>query len=200
MDPLDNNITKTPVETPADEKVSVDYAKMLEGVDINELIKQDSIQQKIQSIADARVTEALKTARSKWTAEAEAQKSEAAKLSKMTAEEKAHYEFQKQVEAFKAEKAEYERQLLQLETAKQLQNAGLPDLSQYITGKNADDTAANIQELANVLGAWKQSQMQNILKGQAPRDINNTPHEITDADIAKMSQAEITALVRAGKI
>ena len=55
----------------------------LEGVDIEKLFEDETIQKKVQSISDKRVTEALKTAKENWKKELEDMQDEAKKLQKM---------------------------------------------------------------------------------------------------------------------
>ena len=127
----------------------------------------------LQSYADKRVTQGIATAKARWEAEQAEAQTEAGKLAKMTEAEKAAYELQKQKAAFEAEKAKFAHEQLVLETAKQLTKAGLPDLAQFVTGANAEETAANIQAVAAVLGTWKQAALNDALRGTPPHDANS---------------------------
>lgn len=127
----------------------------------------------LQSYADKRVTQGIQTAKAKWEADKEAEQTEAGKLAKMTEAEKAAYEFAKQKAAFEAEKAKFQHEQLVLETAKQLTKAGLPDLAQFVTGANAEETAANIAAVTAVLGTWKQAALNDALRGTPPHDANS---------------------------
>lgn len=127
----------------------------------------------LQSYSDKRVTQGIATAKARWEAEQAEAQTEAGKLAKMTEAEKAKYELDKQRAAFEQEKAKFQHEQLVLETAKQLTKAGLPDLAQYVTGANAEETAANIAAVTAVLGAWKQAALNDALRGTPPHDANS---------------------------
>lgn len=83
-----------------------------------------------QSEVDKRVTDALKTARTKWESEyserLKAEKDEAARLAKMTADERAKAEFEKRVKDFDDREAKYNAERLEFECTKQLAGEKLP--------------------------------------------------------------------------
>lgn len=145
---------------------------ILKDVDLDTLFKNDAVQKKAQSIADARVTQALATAKAKWEQEAQEAQTEAGKLAKMTEAEKAKYQFERDKQAFDAEKAKFRKQQLQVEAAKQMIEAGLPDLSAYITADTAEDTKANITAIASLLGSWKADELKKAMRGNPPKDTN----------------------------
>ena len=163
------------------------------------LLKTDSISKKIQSIADSRVTQALATAKTKWEQERADEADEAKKLAKMTEAEKQKYQFEKDKKAFEAEKAKFQHSQLQVETAKQLISAGLPDLSAYITGKDAEETKTNITDLQTVLGAWKAAALKEMTAGKTP-DVKPQGAKLTRADLKKMTPAEINRAYEEGRI
>lgn len=152
------------------------------------------------SMADQRVSKALETARAKWEQEATQQQDEAKKLEKMTAAEREKYEFQKERDAFEQQKAEFEHKSLAMEAAKQMIDAGLPDLSAYITGKDAAETAQNIAAVTKVLGAWKQTAITAAMGGTTPKDTTQTHTKYTRADIEKMTTEEINKAWKSGLI
>lgn len=171
----------------------------LEGVDIDKLFEDETIQKKVQSISDKRVTEALKTAKDKWQQELEDMQDEAKKLQKMSKEEKERYQFEKDKAEFLKQKQAFEHNQLELQTAKQLLDNGLPDLSSFITGKDAETTAGNIKLLAETLGEWKQGILNESLKGGAPKD--TTPAKsITRDQLKNMTPAEINEAFNNGLI
>lgn len=171
----------------------------LEGVDIDKLFEDEIIQKKVQSISDKRVTEALKTAKENWKKELEDMQDEAKKLQRMTKEEKERYQFEKDKAEFLKQKQAFEHNQLELQTAKQLIESGLPDLSSFITGKDAETTAGNIKLLAETLGEWKQGILNESLKCGAPKD--TTPAKtITRDQLKKMTPAEINKAFNEGLI
>lgn len=99
-----------------------------------------------QSEFDKRVSKALETARGKWQEELEKKKTEAEKLAKMDAEEKAKYEFEK----VNAEKEEYKRKLdayaLEKEAFKIAGERGVP--TQLLKAINFETVKAeNLKEI-----------------------------------------------------
>lgn len=191
----------TPTPTPAPEPApaptpaaGTDINSFLQGIDIDELMKNETIAQRVQSIADQRVTQAVNTAKQRWQQEAreaaEAEKDEAKKLARMTADERARYEFDKEKSAFEAEKAKYQHNQLVLETSRQMIDAGLPDLGQYVTGADAETTAANIEAVTKILSDWKSKAVNVAMRGTTPQDTTAT-QKLTRDQIMKMSPAEI---------
>lgn len=158
---------------------------------LEDFLKRDDVQKEIQKVADKRVTQALATAKAKWEADAEHEKTEAEKLSKMTETQKEQYQFKKEKEEFEKTKREFERKSLILETAKQMNSAGLPDLADFITGKDAEETAENIKKVTDILGVWKQNALNDALRGGEQKDTNKTHKSYTREDIKKMSRKEI---------
>lgn len=192
-----NDEAGTGANTPADANNNEDSGKdinaLLEGVDLDALLQNEAVQKKVQSIADARVTQALATAKAKWDADAQEAQTEAGKLAKMTAAERDKYQLAKDKQAFEAEKAKFKRQQLQVETAKQLLEAGLPDLSAYITADTAEDTKANIENLTTLLGNWKADEVKKAMRGNPPADTNpgkNDAGEVTKEQFDRMSYSD----------
>lgn len=166
---------------------------VLKNVNLDDLMANEAVQKKVQSIADARVTQALATAKAKWDAEAQEAQTEAGKLAKMTAAEREKYQFDKDKKAFETEKAQFRRQQLQVETAKQLIEEGLPDLSAYITADTAEATKANIEAVAALLGTWKADEVRKAMRGTPPADTNpgkDGALDVTPEKFAKMSYSE----------
>lgn len=188
------NTNPTPGGTDQPAAGATDFNELLNGVDIDELMKHESIASRVQSISDQRVTQAISTAKQKWQQEAqeaaEAEKDEAKKLAKMTADERAKYEFQKEKAAFEAEKSKYQHDNLVLETSRQMIDAGLPDLGKYVTGADADETAANLQAVTKILSDWKAQALNASMRGTPPKD-QQTTQKLTREQIKKMSAKEI---------
>ena len=167
---------------------------------LEEITAREDVIKWANSMADQRVSKALETARAKWEQEATQQQDEAKKLEKMTAAEREKYEFQKEKSAFEQQRAEFEHKSLAMEAAKQMLDAGLPDLSAYITGKDAAETAQNIANVTKLLGAWKQTALQQAMGGTTPKDTTQTHAKYTRADIEKMTTEEINKAWKDGLI
>lgn len=100
----------------------------------------EELQKLIQSESDKRVTQAMKTAEQKWQKEYEEklanEKSEAEKLAKMTADERAQAKFEKEKQEFEEERAKFQRDQLELETVKELGKQGLDiEFSFFFNGR-----------------------------------------------------------------
>lgn len=183
----------------------VDYETLLKGVNIDDLLKQSAVASKVQAMADKRVTEAINTAKKKWEAEAiakaEAEKDEATKLANMSAAEKEKYQFEKEKAEFLKEKAEYEHNALIVETSKQLLSLGLPDIADYVTGKDAETTKENIDKISAVLNDWKKLQVIDKMRGTAPKELNtNTKKITTKEEFDKMSTEDVIKALHDGTI
>lgn len=98
---------------------------VLESMTPEEILARPEFKKAVQSVTDARVTQALTTAKAKWDKEALDNLDEAKKLEKMTADQRAKYQFDKDKAAFDAEKKAFERQQLVLATGKELMKRGL---------------------------------------------------------------------------
>lgn len=106
---------------------------------------EEEFQKKLQSETDKRVTEALETSRAKWEKEyqekLQEEKDEAAKMAKMTSEQKAAAELAKERHKFEEEKQTFERERLELQTRKTLQEQGLSEsFAPFLLGADADET------------------------------------------------------------
>ena len=173
--------------------------EFLKTFSVDDILKNQEIASKVQSIADARVSQALATAKTKWEAEKQAETDEATKLAKMTAAERERYEFNKEREAFNAERDKFAHEQLVLQTEKELLGAGLPNVAKYITGADADTTANNIKEISKILADWKTSVVTDVVKGTPPKDTTVT-EKISIHDLKNYSASEINALYDAGKL
>lgn len=112
---------------------------VLESMTPEEILARPEFKKAVQSVTDARVTQALTTAKAKWDKEALDNLDEAKKLEKMTADQRAKYQFDKDKAAFDAEKKAFERQQLVLATGKELMKRGLDaSFAEVLTGSTAE--------------------------------------------------------------
>lgn len=135
---------------------------------------QEEFDKQLQSEADKRVTEALKTAKAKWESDykdkLKKEKDEAARLAKMSAEDRAKEEFEKQKQDFETERKQFERDRLELQVKKNLNEQGLNEsFSSFLIGEDADSSLANIKSFK---GAWDKALSEAVkekLKGEPPK-------------------------------
>ena len=135
---------------------------------------QEEFDKQLQSESDKRVTEALKTAKAKWESDykdkLKKEKDEAARLAKMSAEDRAKEEFEKQKQDFEAERKKFERDRLELQVKKDLNEQGLNEsFSSFLIGEDADSSLANIKSFK---GAWDKALSEAVkekLKGEPPK-------------------------------
>ena len=178
---------------------AIDYASILEGIDLKAVKAAGGMSKYIQSQADARATKAITTARASWEREQAEAQDEASRLAKMTEAERARYNFEKDKTAFEREREQFRHEQLVLETAKQMTAAGLPDLSAYVTGDSAEATKANIDAVTDILSAWKQEQLNTVMRGKAPKEMQ-PGRMLSKEDIKDMSAAEINKAWQEGLI
>lgn len=199
MEPENTNVEETQETVTQTEQI--DYASLMQGIDIEAVKAAGGMAKFIQSQADSRVTKAVQTARTKWEAEQTAAQDEATRLAKMSENERMKYELEKDRKAFDEERAKFHHEQLVVETAKQMMAAGMPDLSAYVTGRDAETTKANLEAVSGILSAWKQEQINGVMRGTPPKDVNVTGKTpLTREQIKHMSREEINQACKDGLI
>jgi len=153
---------------------------------------EDEVAKMIQAQTDKRVTEALKTAKTKWQTEYEDQlakeKAEAERLAKLSAEERQKEELKKIQEGidieraeFEQQRAEFQRERMMLDTVKKLSANGMPtDFAEFLVGRTEEATAKNLEAFSEKWNANLQTaiekHVENRLRGTEPK-VSNTPNE-----------------------
>lgn len=140
------------------------------AVTLDDVLKSDKTK---QAEFDRRVSKALETARSKWAEEEavklEAVKTEAEKLAKMNAEQKAEHERLKRDKELADREALLTLRELRAEAAVTLSEKGLPkELIDSVNFKDADSCKKSIESLETVWRAAVQSGVEERLKGKTP--------------------------------
>ena len=133
----------------------------------------------LQSETDKRVTSALQTAKSKWEAEfgvkLEHEKAEAARLAKLTTEQREKELFEKQKNEFDRERAEFQKAQLLSQTMLEMGTAGLPvNFAKFLIADTADAVKANLDEFK---ASWQEALQKAVderLKGTTPKNGNET--------------------------
>ncbi|WP_194190374.1 DUF4355 domain-containing protein [Clostridium chrysemydis] len=122
---------------------------------------------------------------------AEAEKAEAEKLAKMTAEEKAKFEFEKMKADFEADRKEFARQKMTLEVTKQLTEKELPSsLAEYLVTDDAETTKANIENVSTILNSWLEVVLTKKVAGKAPTSAGKVETTITKEQFKNMGFIE----------
>ena len=161
---------------------------------------QEEVDKLLQSEADRRVTEALKTARAKWEKEfrekLEREKKEAERLSKLSAEER-EKELLKQKEQELAEKEKAIRMKeLHLDTIEVLAQEGLPvGFAEFLIQGDAVSTNETIKKYKK---KWQESLSKAVderIKGKSPRLSETKLESEETVDFMKLaSEASIRKL------
>ncbi|MGN1270613.1 MAG: DUF4355 domain-containing protein [Clostridia bacterium] len=133
-----------------------------------ELSKTDK---ELQSYVDRRVSDALKTAKSKWQEDLEAEKTEAEKLAKMKSDEKLQYQLQKEKSEKDNALAELNAYKLKEEAIKVASEKGLDvSLLNLIDFKTttAEELNTNIDNMTNVFNKAVEKAVNERLKEDTP--------------------------------
>jgi hypothetical protein len=114
---------------------------------------KDELTKLLQSEADKRVSDALKTSKAKWESEYQAklenEKKEAERLAKLSQTEKEKFLMEKQKDELSKKEKEIALREMKLESAKILSEEGLPiSFIDMLTTDNADTTKANIDNFS----------------------------------------------------
>lgn len=174
-------------------QTEVTLASLLETMSAEDILAAPELRKAVQAATDARVTQALNTAKAKWQQEQLDSIDEAKKLEKMTAEQRAQYQFKKDKAAFEAEKKKFEHEQLVMATGKELLKRGLDaSFAESLTGATAEETADKINSFETSFKAAVSAQVGNRMKGGAPKDKGGNTSYTMD-DLRKMTPAEINA-------
>lgn len=132
---------------------------------------KEEVDKLLQSETDKRVDQALKTFREKeLPGLLENAKTEAEKLAKMTADQKAEHEQKKLAEKLQQREAEITRRELKAETMETLLEKGLPkELADVVNYADADSCKSSIDSLEKAFRAAVEAGVTERLKGKAPK-------------------------------
>ena len=149
---------------------------------------QDEVLALIQSEADKRVTQALKTQQAKY----EKQLS----LSKLDGDERAKAEKDAEIAELREQLAQFTIERNKSELKSVLSSRGLSAEFADIIAINDDIEASqsNIDKLDKLFKAAVKAEVEKRLAGNAPKGNGSTPAEITKESAMKMSMAELDAL------
>lgn len=148
----------------------------------------------LESEVDRRVQQALDTAQNKWNATLEerlkTEREEAAKMAKMTAEQRAEAERKQQQAKFEADKAQLMKDRMEYNAVKLLEEKSLPiKFAAMCVGEDEDATKANIETFAAEWAAALQKAVDERLKSTPPKTGGNAPATSADfMDIIHQNQ------------
>lgn len=141
------------------------------------------------------ITKRINKEKSKWMQSV----SEAERLGKLSAEERAAEELKRQREELEAERRElkafkekYEKEQLLNQTSKELANKNLPiEFASILMGATAEATKENIEVFNTNFLKAVENEVNNRLKGKAPKSTDKKdPNKISKAQFKKMSLSE----------
>lgn len=139
-----------------------------------------------QKELDRRITKALNTAHEKWEAEAKQRETEAAKLAKMTADQKAEHEHQKREQELTEREAALSLREMRAEASGTLAEKGLPmTLLDCLNYADAEKCKESIEHVEKAFRAAVQAGVEDRMRGSAPK--NPGTHE--NAQMAAMRSA-----------
>lgn len=192
MEDNTNTNTNTNTDNKETESSAVDSTKETTKTDVaTETENKDQktfTQEELDKIIEKRLARALK--------KAEDEKQEAEKLAKMSAEEKAKFEFDKEKAKFEEERKQYQREKMELEVIKQLSSKGLPtEFSSYLIAESAEDALNNIKKFETEWQKAIEKAVNEKLKGSTPKAGSREVKTIySTADLANMSVEEINKI------
>lgn len=145
----------------------------LENNVVNEEVQDVEVQVEktfTQDDIDKIVNKRLARERKDIEARIEAEKEEAKKLAKMDADEKAKFEFDKQVKEFEETKKAFESERLLNETTRQLDSKKLPiQFAEMLKGVDAETTFENIKKFEDGFNSEVEKRVSERLKGSVPK-------------------------------
>lgn len=144
------------------------------GGDQKKTYSQEEFDKALQSETDRRVNKAMETAKAKWQEEMsekiKSERDEAARLAKMSADERAKAEFEGEKAAFEAERKKYNADKLEFETTKLLAAEGLPvAFAKLLCGSDAESTKANIEGFKTEYAKAIETAVSDRLKSSPPK-------------------------------
>lgn len=137
------------------------------------VLTTEELEKKLQSEADKRVTEALKTAQTKWQQDydkkLESERREAEKLAKLSEEERSRVLDEKRTRELEERERTIYKKELELAAVKILDGKKLPvQFARMFLGESAEDTHTNIENFEKSWHAEIEARVNERLKGFTP--------------------------------
>lgn len=133
-----------------------------------------------QADIDAAVNAAVVKAQAEWKKEAD----EAAELSKLSKDARERKLFEKDKQKFDAERAEFAREKLKLETERQLSEKQLPrEFAEMLCGADANATLKNIEVFEDTFTKAVEAAVKEKLKADPPKLSHNASSGLSMSEI-----------------
>lgn len=143
-----------------------------------------AIKEKFGFKDDKDVDSIIKSKHSRWQKEMEQEKNEAARLAKLSEEERQQALIQKEKDDFEKEKAEFRKQQLFVEKGKQLTAQGIPaDFAHRITGDTAEDILEDVKAFRAEWDKAVEAKVNERLASKNKPKIGGTGGQMTKAEI-----------------
>lgn len=152
-----------------------------------ETFTKEQVDQMLQSEADKRVTEALKTAKATWQKEQEDKIKEAEKLAKLSEEEKTKFLMKQREEEIAERERAINQKELEMEAMKVLEQKNLPIKFAYLF-KGGDATAI-LDSINGFEKEWRaelEKQVNERLKGAIPKSMVSKDNKDETTDMNAM--------------
>lgn len=157
----------------------------------NKTYTEAEVMEMLQKEADRRVTEALKRQERKTNAKI----AEAQKLASMNEAEKYEYQLKQREEAIAAKERELAMLENKNEASKILNEKGISlALVDFVVAEDAETMKANIDLLDRAFKASVKAEVEKRLGSAAPKKNPAIDKQLTKADFAKLSYADMMAL------
>ena len=156
-----------------------------------ETFTKEEVDKMLQSETDKRVSEAIKTSKSKWQEEfkskIEQERKEAERLAKLSSDEKRQEELKKKNEEISQKESELRKRELKLDTINVLSEKQLPvEFSDFLMGNDAEATNVNIKRFGEAFSKSIESAVNERLRGNSPKGGQGG----NKVDFSKMSDEE----------
>ena len=138
-----------------------------------------------QADIDRIVAKRLSTEKSKWAQDLEREKSEAARLAKLSAEERAKEEFKRDKEAFENERRQHNEERMEFEATRILASEKLPvEFAKLLRAETADETKENIDVFKKGFQAAVEAAVRERLRGNAAPAAGSTGKTLDGVEAA----------------
>lgn len=164
-------------ETPEEQVNELDVEKLSD----DDLAK---IKEKFGFKDDDDVDSIVKSKKSRWEKETEEAKNEAARLAKLSEEERQKALIQKEKDDFEKEKADFRKEQLTVEKGKQLVAEGMPaDFAHRIAGDTAEDILKDVKALRVEWDKAVEAKVNERLASKKGTKVGSAGGQMTKAEI-----------------
>lgn len=136
---------------------------------------------------DKDVDSIIKSKRARWKKETEDRENEAARLAKLSEEERQQALFDKEREDFEKEKAEFLQTQLFVEKGKQLTEQGMPaDFASRINGETAEEILEDVKAFRKEWDKAVENKVNERLASKTKTRVGNSTGQLSKAEIMKI--------------